>query len=120
MDSAFFFQNKLYVYNTDTKDFVRLDQYSSRYIYKSGSISEMESDLGTDAKRLKLTNGTMTSVSNPIFNSFTISEGNIELTENKLLQLKNSMKFETNAKGDSVSTVNNNSGYGLLDSYKAK
>lgn len=113
-------QNKLYVYNTDTKDFVRLDQYSSRYIYKSGSISEMESDLGTDAKRLKLTNGTMTSVSNPIFNSFTISEGNIELTENKLLQLKNSMKFETNAKGDSVSTVNNNSGYGLLDSYKAK
>nr|DAT77857.1 MAG TPA: hypothetical protein [Caudoviricetes sp.] len=30
------------------------------------------------------------------------------------------MKFETDSKGDDTSTVSNNSGYGLLDNYKAK
>lgn len=113
-------QNKLYVYNSNTKDFVRLDSYSARYIFTGGNIQEIDSDLGTDAKRLLLLSGTSSQSSNPILNSFTMNEGAIELTENKLLQLKSAMKFETDSKGDDTSTVSNNSGYGLLDNYKAK
>lgn len=111
-------QNKLYVYNTSTKDFVRLDQYSPRYIYTGGNITEAESDLGTDIKRLKITGGTTVSTSNPIFKAFTISDGDVQLTERDLLVVKKTMEFQTDSKNDNTSTVSNNSGYGLLDNYK--
>lgn len=112
-------QNNIYVQNknnSDTVDFVKLNQTSAKNITYGGTLSQKEVD---GQNRLILTPGTQSPYSSmPIYGCFQISGGVISLLQNKVLGKKYPMRFQTDSKGDPWSTVHNNSGYGLLYTYE--
>lgn len=110
-------QNNIYVQNKSASDvdFVKLNQITAKNITYGGSFSTSTVDGQT---RLKLIPGTSSSYSNPIYSCFQLAGGVITLLQNKLLGKKYAMKFQTDSEGDPWSTVQNNSGYGLISTYE--
>ena len=111
-------QNKVYVYNTSINDFVMLSSSTSRYLYKGVTVRSIDSDFGSEVKRIQVISYDPYPVStNAIFNMFVANGRDISLTENKLLEIKRTIMFESDSKGKNQSRVYNNSGYGLLGDY---
>lgn len=110
-------QNNIYVQNKSASDvdFVKLNQNTAKNITYEGSFSTSTVDGQT---RLKLSPGTSSPYPKPICSFFQLTGGVITLLQNKLLGKKCAMKFQTDSKGNPWSTVQNNSGYGLISTYE--
>lgn len=108
---------KLYVYDQNTNDFIGINRNCFSKTYRSGTFDESDSEIDSSKKRVLLKDPTVTS-NKPIelYDAIEYRNGEMVLSEGKLLVSIVTMHFKTTAKEnekDHTSKINFNSAYGL-------